>query len=396
LRPLFTRFEQRAVRWRVTRAAGPGPLALGEAFVLRTAAGELELSTLRGRLAITFAGARAGAASWSLGCHFQPGPFSEPWSDAARFEVAAGPHASRVARAVSWLQANTTTVRMPAGDLPLVVWDDPTLDPPTVGYLITDTLWAAKALQPYDPDLSDSMQQALIAAGWYGNGLNETLFHGVDAIAHRAASSDWVHGTLLDRCSAVGTPSKAVSLHVPEMTPDPAWTTGNSAQFVDSAIYTTLDAFWHGEVEAARARLREMLSDGRAAAGSDSMFWDLERWVMVDQASRCDYDSNVGTCSPQCPSCGQCQGVFCNQYNAAFKLGLLLYAGRVTGVAAEPRFARTFEQIEYRLWESQLADGGLAHVTIYGPDTTALLTSGATGEATAIAVLAESVVPPEL
>src|SRR6185312_13355695 len=118
LRPLFTRFEQRAVRWRVTRAAGPGPLALGEAFVLRTAAGELELSTLRGRLAITFAGARAGAASWSLGCHFQPGPFSEPWSDAARFEVAAGPHASRVARAVSWLQANTTTVRMPAGDLP--------------------------------------------------------------------------------------------------------------------------------------------------------------------------------------------------------------------------------------------------------------------------------------
>lgn len=116
---------------------------------------------------------------------------------------------------------------------------------------ITDTLWAAKALQPYDPDLSDSMQQALLAAGWFGNGLHETLFHGVAAIAHKSASADWVHGTLIDRCSALGPVPRSVSLHVPEMTPDPNWTAGNSAQFVDSATYTTLDEFWHGDVEQA-------------------------------------------------------------------------------------------------------------------------------------------------
>lgn len=139
-----------------------------------------------------------------------------------------------------------------------------------------------------------------------------------------------------------------------------------------------------------------MLVDTRGAAGSDIMFWDLERWVMVDQASRCDYDTALGSCSPQCPSCGQCFGAFCNLYNAAFKLGVLLYAGRVTGVASEPRFARTFAEIEHRLWESQLGGGGLAHLSFYGPDTELIADngSGATGEATAIAVLAESVVAP--
>jgi hypothetical protein len=70
----------------------------------------------------------------------------------------------------------------------------------------------------------------------------------------------------------------------------------------------------------------------------------------------------------------------------------LLYAGRVTGVASEPKFSRIFEGIEYRLWQSQHDDGGLAHITFYGPNAAVLLGDGSTGEATAIAVLAESVV----
>jgi hypothetical protein len=236
------------------------------------------------------------------------------------------------------------------------------------------------------------MQAALMAAGWYGNGLNESLFHGVAAIAHRPISIDFVHGTLVDRCTTLGAAPKPVQLRVPEVAPDAAWTAGNSAQFVDSAVYTALDEHWHGATEQARARLRDVLVDSRGVTGSDFMFWDHERRVMVDQAARCDYDTALRMCSDHCPGCGSCNGVFCNVYNAGFKLGLLLYAGRVTGVASEPAFEAVFQAIERRLWEAQNDDGGVAHLAFYGPDAHVLLRSGATGEATAIGVLAESVV----
>lgn len=386
---ILTQRQQLATRWQVARANGAGLLEVGDAFSLRT--GDLELSEQHGSLAVL--PERAGSATWSFGCYFEPGPFSERWSDSARFEVATGERGSAVARAVAWLQGNIRTLRMPAGDLPMITWDDPTLQPaPTVSYVITDSLWAAKALAPYDPDLAEAMQLGLVRAGWFGNGLHDTLFHPVDALAHRPASDDFVHGTLLDRCSLIGAASaERTQLRVPELAPDQAWTDGNSTQFIDSAVYTALDEFWHGEVEQARARVREMIVDSRSA-GFDTMFWDSERWISVDQAARCDYDAYVGACSPQCPGCTICEGAACIAYNASYKLGLLLYAGRVTGVASEPQLVAQFDAIEHRLWEGQRDDGGLPHVVFYGPNAALIAKSGATGEATSIAVLSQSLI----
>jgi hypothetical protein len=70
----------------------------------------------------------------------------------------------------------------------------------------------------------------------------------------------------------------------------------------------------------------------------------------------------------------------------------LLYAGRVTGVASEPELVDRFNAIAFRLWEAQRDDGGLPHLAFYGPNAALLAKSGATGEATSIAVLTESLV----
>jgi hypothetical protein len=391
----LTRQQERALRWQVVRAAGTGALGLGEPFSLRTSDGRFELDTQRGVLVLRRA--RQSSAPWSLGCHFEAGPFTQHWSNAATFDIANGERASEVSRAVDWLRATTAHVRMPSGDLPLVVWDDPTLQPhPTVGYLMTDTLWAAKALEPYDPELSDTMQSALLSVGWYGNGLHEALFHGVTGLAHKPASNDIVHGTLVDQCGFASQPDRGrhtTQLYVPELSVDPAWTDGNSSQFIDSAVYTALNDFWHGDVEPAKARVRALITDNRGS-GWDTMFWDNERWVLVDQASRCDYDAVIGSCSAACLSCNLCHGGDCRFYNAGYKLGLVLYAARAMGMAQERALSQPLANIEYRLWEAQHEDGGLAHLVSYAPNTALADKSGSTGEATAIAILAHTILGP--
>ena len=387
---VLTQRPQRASSVRIVRALGAGMLRVGESFALRTSDGRFDFE-LRGGT-VVLRRARPGAAPWSLGCQFERGRFEDAWPDAPAFELVRGERASDVARAVDWLRATTAEVRTPTGDLPLVTWDDPTLlEHETVSYLITDTLWAVKALAPYDPELSDDMRRGLLSVGWYGNGLHDALFHGVDALAHKPASSDVVHGTLIERCS-LASQAATTQVYAPELSVDPAWTEGNSAQFIDSAIFTALNDFWHGEVEQAKARVRALITDHRGS-GWDTMFWDNERWVLVDQASRCDYDAVVGACSAACPHCTVCQGDACRFHNASYKLGLVLYAARAMGLHDEPALSRALADIEYRLWEGQHEDGGLAHLSFYAPNGALADKTGSTGEATAIAVLAHSVVP---
>jgi hypothetical protein len=287
-------------------------------------------------------------------------------------------------------------VQLPDEDLPLLAWDDPTLQPePTVAYLMTDTLWALKALHPYDPDLADTMQQALLSVGWYGNALADTLFHGVPEPAHRPVSTDPVHGTYLDSCvvHAEGAAStQRVQLRVPEVEVDVDWTAGSSAQFIDSAVYTALNELWNGDGDAARAHIRDVIQDSRSS-GSDTMFWDSERRMLVDQASRCDYDSFTGLCSPQCLTCTPCDLASCRFYTASAKLGLLLYAARAMRLDSEPALAEPLAAMAARLWEGQRADGGIPHEIFYGSDGSLVEQGGATGEATAIVVLAYSLLP---
>lgn len=393
--PYLTPYRAAAAVWRLIRAAGPGALAVGDGFELYTRDGLHALSAQHGSLALTRSDETA--TTWSFGCGFARGPYTRRWLSAARFDVDTGMYAAQVEGAVAWLREHAVSVRLPAGDLPLLVWDDPTLEPePAVAYLMIDTLWAAKALGPYDPDLAEALEQALLSLGWYGNDLADTLFHTVTTPAHLAVSTDWVHGTRLDVCEVVGggaTGMTRVQLRVPEQRVDPAWAGSSSRQFVDSAVYTALSDYWNGAVERARARIRDILADTRASGG-DLMFWDEERRWLVDQASRCDYDGTLGRCSEACPRCAPCGDAGCVFYVATYKLALLHYAARVTGLSEEPALAEPLAEIAHRLWQGQLADGGMPHLMFYLPDGAFLVSSAATGEASAIAVLSESVVVP--
>ena len=389
----LTRVEANAIEWHIVRSDGAGKVEIGDALQFRSRDGRYLIAD-HSRLVL---GHRQTSSSWTLGCYFTAGPHSERWQDRAAFDVAMGPHASNVANAVDWLRAHAPLLQLPTGEFPAVVWDDPTLAPsPTVSYLMIDTLWAIKALEPYDPELSAQMEQGLLSSGWYGNGLADTLFHGYPEPAHRSESEDFVHGLLLDSCSARvpdGADAALVQIRVPEQAVDPAWTLGNSAQFVDSAVYTAVNDFWNGATDDARARLRSLVLDTRDA-DDDAMFWDLQRGVMVDQASRCDYDQFIGQCSARCSACAPCTGDICLYVNASFKLGLVLYAARLMGLIDDPELAPYFEQMTARLWEAQAADGGVPHFAFYVAPGYYVASSGATGEATSIAVLAHTVLTP--
>ena len=371
-----------AIRWRVLREAGPGEVAIGEAFTLRSSDGRFARAAAEG------GALELGAQpdTFSLGCYFEPGPHAQRWQDAVSFGIAAE-HTAQVSRAVAWLQARTLRLQLPFGDLPLVVWNDPTLEPqPAVAYLMTDSLWTAKALGPYDPDLADALGDALLSLGWYGNGLADTLFHAVGEPAHAPTSSDAVHGTALGSC-ALAAGAGSAQLRVPEVAVDPGWTAGNSAQFIDSAVYTALADFHVGKHVQALARLRDAIED---TGGADAMFWDAERRVLIDQASRCDYDAATQRASQACPVRTACAADSCEIHVASLKLGLLLYAARVTGLEREPGPAQVLSSMRSRLWEGQLESGGIPHALHYAPDGRFLGASDATGEATALAVLAFS------
>ena len=111
----------------------------------------------------------------------------------------------RVTRAAKWLTSHRITVALPNDKLPVpvIAWKDPTLEPSNpkllAGYLITDTLWSAKALKVIDPIASQEMEQGLQHLGWYGNGLQDVLFHPIEQIKHRPADQDYVHGFSLGR-----------------------------------------------------------------------------------------------------------------------------------------------------------------------------------------------------
>ena len=115
------------------------------------------------------------------------GDQSAPWQDAVAFRLPDDPVTKeRVTRAAKWLTSHRITVTLPDDKLtvPVIAWKDPTLEPSNpkllAGYLITDTLWSAKALKVIDPIASQEMEQGLQHLGWYGNGLQDVLFHPIE------------------------------------------------------------------------------------------------------------------------------------------------------------------------------------------------------------------------
>ena len=72
----------------------------------------------------------------------------------------------------------------------------------------------------------------------------------------------------------------------------------------------------------------------------------------------------------------------------------MLYAAKITGLHTDRQLTQPLADMEYRLWEAQHEDGGLPHLIHYAPNAALASSTGPTGEATAIAVLAHSALEP--
>lgn len=301
--------------------------------------------------------------------------------DVARHRPPADPAVKeRVARAGDWLKRHTELI--PAVDdgppIPVIAWKDPSLEPEDsgllAGYVITDTLWAAKALKTLDPVASREMERGLSRLGWRGDGLREVLFQPIPVIKHRFVDPDPVHGASLGRFPIGG--GRTVDLRVFHLREDPGFTAGHPSLFAEHAVYQALFDFWKGREDQARRRILDAIRDDRDRDPNDQIFWDDRAGALVDSANR---ETWLGYVRGERPSCR----------TYTFKLGALLYAVRLLGLESEvgPRL----EEMKRRLWEAQGEDGGLAHsVEIRGPGD-ATRGRGATGEATAIAILSETV-----
>ena len=121
-------------------------------------------------------------------------------------------------RAAEWLERHTLSITRPGDELPvrIIAWKDPTLEPKDLkllaGYVITDMLWAAKALKPIDWEAAREMESGIRRLGWAGNGLQDVPFHPLDQIMHCPADEDYVHGHSLGRFPANG--GRTVDLRV--------------------------------------------------------------------------------------------------------------------------------------------------------------------------------------
>jgi hypothetical protein len=303
------------------------------------------------------------------------------WQDRARFRLSEDAAISRQAdRSADWLRRHIVRVKWREREepLPVVAWRDPTLEPANTallaGYLITDTLWAAKALKPIDGRLSAEMEEGLRRSGWYGNGLQDILFHGLERVCHRPADEDFVHGHSLGRFTS--NDGKLIDVRVFRQQWDASYDIGHPRLFAEHAVYQALWDFWQGRLAESHRRIRDALADHRTTDPEDHIFWDRSSGVLVDYVNQREWSTF---------STGQMRT--CRHYT--FKLGVLMYAIRLLGMENE----LPVSGLRDRLWSAQLDSGGVAHFVEVGKDGMVAGKSEPTGEASAIAILAETVVP---
>jgi hypothetical protein len=304
------------------------------------------------------------------------------WRDSVAYDLPEAPATKgRVTRAAEWLTRHTVTVSRPADgrSIRVIAWKDPTLAPDEpkllAGYVITDTLWAAKALKPFDSEAASEIERGLRQLGWYGNGLHDVLFHPVDRMLHRSADQDMIHGHSLGRFSIAG--GRSVDLRVFRQKWDADYEVGHPLLFAEHAAYQGICDFWKGRKEEARRRIVGIVRDDRSTSPQDHVFWDRQAGILVDYVNREDW-----------PRFERGEIPTCRHYS--FKLGVLLYAIRLLGM--EEDIGPSLEAMKRRLWSAQADDGGVAHFIDVRRDGVA--TPGrlnATGEASAIAILAETV-----
>ncbi len=313
------------------------------------------------------------------------GDFGDEWQDRVSFEKVSSQseYHENVEKAIDWLKKHAWELHLTAIDstVSVIGWYDPTLHPGCdpcadershdcafAAYLVTDTLWASKALAPYHPTLAEKLHRGLIALKRYGNGLHEVLFHPIEGGIRGHLPKLGVHGTHIGSCSVSGRELELRTLEILPGSLDPT-------RSCETQVYEALQAFWEGREEEGRERLREVYS----GAPGDTCYWDAPNRILVDSTTLY-VAKNLLDCDPD-DSCFA---------NATFKLGVFLYAVRVMAMEAE--FADQLPILEERLWDAQHQDGdmagGMAHIVLYRNGEEPQPLCGATGEATAIAVLA--------
>lgn len=270
-------------------------------------------------------------------------------------------------------------------EVDVIAWYDPTLEPGNfqllAGYLQTDSVWAAKALQLRRPETATSLSATLTRLDAWDNGLQEVLFYPIPRIKHRVNDADRVHGTKIGTVT-VGE-QKKVEVRTFEFIEDPAFTVGHSRDFAEHTAYQALFEFWTGDHQAARRRLRHVFKPRATVTIDDPVYWDSGRQLLIDRGIFEEWQSEQVKTIGQFP----------------IKLGTMLYAMRLTGTAKE--FPDAVVALERRLWQCQLEEsdsrpgfrdaGGVAHFIQVSADGQVRRGKGATGEATAIAILASTV-----
>jgi len=261
----------------------------------------------------------------------------------------------------------------------VIAWKDPTLAPEApdhlAGYAITDTLWASYALTLTQPDVAKELQESLRLIDCQGNHLHEVIWQPVDSIHHKPIDADIVHGRSVGKFVAG---IETIDVRSFSLANDPDFSIGHPTLFVEHAVYQALFEYREGSHDLAKHRLRKIFR--KESDGSKSeIWWDAKHQLLVDFVV-----------APQHAKLVSGEETTCRQYS--FKLATLVYASRLMGIDRElPDEVANLRRI---LSTVQFGDGGIPHFYDVRIDPVVFTACpDATGEATAIFMLAETIRP---
>lgn len=266
----------------------------------------------------------------------------------------------------------------------VIAWKDPTLNPELpkqlAGYAITDTLWASYALMLTNPDVAKELHDSLDGLDCLGNSLHEVIWQRIESIRHKPIDPDIVHGKSI---GIISSGDETIDIRTFTMSADRDFEIGHPFLFAEHAVYQSLYEYRLGKEESARERLRKIFQRKQGAANDEisaeqHIRWDQNRGLLIDYVTESEYSKFL-----------QGESSSCRQYT--FKLAVLLYACERLGLKGE--FPDEFELMHRQLSAAQLPSGGVSH--FYDVDISKKrITPGpdATGEATAIFMLAKTVV----
>jgi hypothetical protein len=294
-----------------------------------------------------------------------------------------------VIRASDWLTKHVKTGKLNREgreySISVIGWKDPTLNPELpkqlAGYAITDTLWASYALTLTNPDVAKELHASLETLDCLGNSLHEVIWQRIESIGHKPIDPDIVHGKSI---GIISSGDETIDIRTFTVTTDRDFEVGHPMLFAEHAAYQSLYEHRLGNVVSARNRLQRIFQSKSGTAEKDTsseqnIRWDQKHGLLVDYVIESEYSKFLNGKSSTC-----------RQYT--FKLAVLLYACKLLGLNNE--FPAELDLMHQQLSAAQLPSGGVSH--FYDVDSSrkrVLPCPDATGEATAIFMLAKTVVP---